>query len=124
MAEKVLIKPKAAEVEFEIFLGDTLEYSFSWLDEALAPLPLSAYTALLQLKLDKTSGTSVVQLTEGAGITLADAKPNISFEVSAAEVLTLQINTPYFYDLQLTSAGGVVTTILTGTIVALQDNSR
>lgn len=124
MAEKVVVKPKAAEVEFQIFLGDTLEYAFSWLDSEGVALPLSAYTALLQVKTDKTSATSVVELTHLSGVSLADAKPNITFSIPATTILNIPVNTPHFYDLQLTSAGGVITTILTGVITAVQDTSR
>lgn len=119
-----LVKPKAPEVNFQIAHGDTLEYAFSWLDQDSVALPLSAYTALMQLKLTKESATSEVELTDGAGVTLTDVKPNISFSVSATQINTLAINTPYFYDLQLTSSGGVVTTILAGTITPVQDTSR
>ncbi len=124
MADKVLITPKAAPVDYQIYSGDTLEAVINWKDAAGDPLPLSAYTALLQVKVDKTSATSVVELTETSGIVLTDTYPNISFTVSAADILLLDIASAYFYDLQLTSAGGVVTTISTGTIVSLQDNSR
>jgi len=119
-----VVKPKAPEVNFEIAHGDTLEYAFSWSDSDGVALPLSAYTALMQLKLTKESATSEVEITHLTGVTLTDAKPNISFTVSATDINSLTINTPYFYDLQLTSAGGVITTILTGTIVPVQDVSR
>lgn len=122
MAVKVL--PKAPEVNFEIAQGDTLEYAFSWSDKDGVAFPLSAYTALMQLKLDKTSATSQVEITHLDNVILTDTKPNISFSVDAADIQALALNTPYFYDLQLTSAGGVVTTILAGNIVAVQDTSR
>lgn len=122
MALKVL--PKAPEVNFEIAQGDTLEYAFSWSDKDGVALPLSAYTALMQLKLDKSTEVSQVEITHLDNITLTDAKPNISFTVYAADIAALTLSIPYFYDLQLTSAGGVVTTILTGNIVAVQDTSR
>lgn len=124
MAEKVVVKPKAAEVEFQIYLGDTLEYAFSWLDSSKAVLPLSAYTALLQLKTEKTAANSVTELTHLDGVNLTDTKPNISLTIPAATILALPVNTPHYYDLELTSAGGTVTTILTGVITTLQDTSR
>lgn len=120
----VTVKPKAPEVNFEIAQGDTLEYAFSWSDKDGVALPLSAYTALMQLKLAKDSATSQVEITHLDNITLADTKPNIAFSIDATDIAGLTLSTPYFYDLQLTSAGGVVTTILQGTIIALQDTSR
>lgn len=117
------VKPKAPEVNFEIAQGDTLEYAFNWAADGVS-LPLSAYTALMQLKLDKTSASFEAEITHLTGVDLTDVTPNISFTVSAAVIGALTLNTPYFYDLQLTSAGGVVTTIITGSITAVQDVSR
>lgn len=124
MGEKIVVKPKAAEVDFQIFLGDTLEYAFSWLDSEKVAIPLSGYTALLQLKTVKTSTSSVAEITHLTGITLTDAKPNISISIDESVIIALPVNTPHFYDLELTSAGGVVTTIITGVITAVQDTSR
>lgn len=103
------------------YRGDTLEFSVQWLDQNQDPIDVTSYTAKLQVR-EKTASPDPpeVELTEIAGITLL-ADGNIEVKFEAADTLFPNLKRSGVYDLELTSPGGDVTTLLSGTIAITDD---
>ena len=82
----------------------------------MTPHSLNGYTARMQIK-DRVGGTVLLSLTSAAdgGITLDDTGKVIEITITAeqAEAITW---TSGVYDLELVSAGGVVTALLEGAV--------
>jgi hypothetical protein len=99
--------------------GATFQRQITWSDPANNPYDLTGYTARMQVRPSKDSPTIIIGLgavTEPKGtITLGGPAGTIDLEISAANTATLTAsNTPYVYDLELVSGGGVVTRVLEG----------
>jgi hypothetical protein len=101
--------------------GDTITESFSMLDDN------TGYTARMQVREYPGHATSLLELTEGAGITLGGLAKTVDVLITPAQSLSLVTALPPdsgTYDIEVTSPGGVVTTIAHGDIVAEGDVSR
>ena len=76
------------------------------------PVDLSTYSAEMQVRANASSSTTIVSLTNGAGITLG-ADGTIALALSATATAAITAGT-YEYDLYIKSAGGVQDYILKG----------
>lgn len=92
--------------------GDTWTRTLTYTVDGAA-VDLSTYTAELEVKASY-SGPTLLSITQASGITLG-ADGSIVLVLSAAQTNTLAVGA-YVYDLQLTSPGGTVGTILQGTM--------
>jgi hypothetical protein len=81
------------------------------------PQPLTGFTARMAIK-DKVGGTQLLRLdtsTTPIRITIDTANSVITLSIAAADTLAITWTTGV-YDLELVSAAGVVTTLLSGTV--------
>lgn len=79
------------------------------------PQDLSVFTAKLQIRANAASGTVILELTQGAGITLDNTGKTITVALTGAQTAALPTSAMR-YDLKLTSAGGVATRLAEGRV--------
>lgn len=92
--------------------GDTHSVLTRYVDSNGAAINLSGYSAKLQVK-ETYDGTALVTLTQLAGLAIDGAAGTITITFTAAQTGALAVGI-YLYDLQITSPGGVVTTLIEG----------
>jgi len=83
-------------------------------DSTGTAINLTGYTAALQLREVADSTTPVLDLVTGDGITITGATGTIQVHADALQTAAIAAGT-YFYDLEITSAGGIVTRLIQGT---------
>jgi len=113
------IKSATAYIDYEEFEGDTLEMVFTWKDSAGDVVPLTGYTAKMDIRSSVTDETALLSLNHMNGITLDDISPNLSVLVTDQQTATLGKG-KYVYDIELTEPSGKVNTLVSGTIVLVQ----
>ena len=104
--------------------GATFELTVTWKDSAGTAINLTGYSARMQVRETYSSSTSIVSLTSGAGITLGGAAGTIAIVVSATTTAALTAPFSGVYDLELVSAGGVVTRLLQGAATVSPEVTR
>jgi hypothetical protein len=87
----------------------------TWNDPSGNPINLTGYSAALQIRTSPLAKTTVLSLTSGSGITLGGTAGTIAIHATNAQTGSIT-NGTYAYDLELTSAGGIVTRLINGTI--------
>lgn len=113
-----------AALDLEIFQGAYWSQQILWEDSDGNPVDLTGYTARMQIRKKVTSADELIQLTTGAGITLALVEDppgtpvyNILLELTATQTAALPA-TPFdhkwYYDLELVPAGGAVRRLAMG----------
>jgi hypothetical protein len=90
---------------------------------AYAPVNLTGYTAALQVRSLPDSPSAVLSLTTGSGITLTALTGQIDVHATALQTAAIDEGT-YYYDLELTSAGGIVTRVAQGQVVVSPEVTR
>lgn len=84
------------------------------------PVDLAGYSARMSIK-DKVGGTELYRLdTDNGRITLDNTSKTIVLLINAADTAALTFKKGV-YDLELESAGGVVTLLLSGDIVVVEE---
>jgi hypothetical protein len=104
--------------------GATFELTVTWKDAAGTAINLTGYSARMQVRETYSSSTSIVSLTSGAGITLGGAAGTIAIVISATTTAALTAPFSGVYDLELVSAGGVVTRLLQGAATVSPEVTR
>lgn len=104
--------------------GATFELTITWKDSAGTAINLSGYTARMQVRETYSSTTPIVSLTNGAGITLGGAAGTIAIVISATTTAALAAPFSGVYDLEIVSAGGVVTRLVQGTATVSAEVTR
>jgi hypothetical protein len=88
------------------------------------PVPLSGYTAQMQIRETIDSTTSIVELTStNGGITINPTDYTITVNISATQTRSFTFPTAV-YSLELTDSGGIVTTFLTGNLTLVSEVTR
>lgn len=88
------------------------------------PQSLASYTARMQIRPTAAdTATPLVSLTDTSGITLSDAAHTITITITAAVTAALTA-TAAVYDLELVSPTGVVTKLISGSIVVLPEVTK
>ncbi len=105
-------------------LRTTFELTITWKDSAGTAINLSGYTARMQVRETYSSTTPIVSLTNGAGITLGGAAGTIAIVISATTTAALAAPFSGVYDLEIVSAGGVVTRLVQGTATVSAEVTR
>ena len=100
--------------DFEAGQGETFDRTVTW-KIADVPVNLTGYTARMQVRKTIRSTATVVSLTSSSGLTLGGSAGTIQIVISATATAALTAG-KYVYDLELVSAGGVVTRVLKGSI--------
>ena len=87
-----------------------------------SPVDLTSYTARMQVRKTPSSSTKVIDLVSPAGITLG-VSGQIGVDISATTMASVSAG-KYRYDLELVSAGGVVTRLLEGVFLVTAEVTR
>lgn len=104
--------------------GATFELTVTWKDSAGTAINLTGYSARMQVRETYSSASTVVSLTNGSGITLGGAAGTIAILISATTTAALTAPFSGVYDLELVSAGGVVTRLLQGAATVTPEVTR
>lgn len=100
-------------------VGDTVQFAVALKDSAGTTINLTGYTAKFQVRKTKSAATPDVSLTHSSGIAITPSTGELVVTVPAATTLSMADATlktySGFHELEITSAGGIVQTILEGT---------
>jgi ketopantoate hydroxymethyltransferase len=103
--------------------GATFQRTVTWKDENGALINLTGYTARLQIRETPDATATIVSLTDSSGLVLGGSAGTIAITISATATAALTI-TRAVYDLELVTAGGIVTRLLEGTVSVTPEVSR
>jgi len=104
--------------------GATFSLSATWKDSTGSAVNLTGYTARMQVRHFKDSTTTLANLTtENNGIVLGAALGTITVTITATATAAMPA-LEAFYDLELQSAGGVVTRLLQGKATISREVTR
>ena len=110
-------------LDFLMPKGSTFSRTLTWKVSGSA-VNLTNYTARMQARTSHISGTAVLTLTtENGKITLGGAAGTITINLTATETAAITQQS-LAYDLELVSAGGVVTRLVEGQIVLTPEVTR
>ena len=112
----------AGSLDFTIEQGATFNLLLTWKIDTV-PVNLTGYTARLQARIDVDEVDTILSLTTGFGITLGGAAGTISLDQTGTQTAVLPAGT-YVYDLELQSAGGVVTRLVQGELLISAEVTR
>jgi len=87
----------------------TIQYK----DSTGAAINLTGYTAAMQFRLSASNVTSLNLTSPSSGITITGSTGTLAIHITAAQSAVLLAAT-YSYELEITSAGGVVTRLIQG----------
>ncbi len=104
--------------------GATFELTITYKDSAGTAINLTGYTARMQVRETYSSSSTVVSLTNGSGITLGGAAGTIAILISATTTAALTAPFSGVYDLEIVTAGGVVTRLLQGAATVSPEVTR
>lgn len=109
-------------LDLELWQGATWSYVLTWEIDGVA-VNLGGYTARLQARETVSDSSTALSISTSSGITLGGSAGTITLSRSATQTAAL---TPgrYYYDLELESAGGVVTRLLEGTLTIYAEVTR
>lgn len=106
----------SAPYNFHVDAGADPTLSIVVSDENDALINLTSYTAHLGIKRNHSDSTEIVALnTGGAGIVLGGASGTLDATLTDTQTTLLGAG-KYFYYLEITSAGGITTRLLSGII--------
>jgi len=114
----------AASYDFEIEQGATLAKSFVWKTSDAVVIPLTSYTARMQIRASVSSPTILLELSTANGlisISPNEGKVTLTVGPTVTSGITWRRGK---YDLELTSPAGVVTRLLYGDITVSQEVTR
>jgi len=107
---------QAGKLNLVIEQGTTFNPVLTYSDSAGTAIDLTGYTARMQIRLKRTSAAFLHELTtENGGITLGGAAGTIALLISATDTTAFTFTTA-IYDLELITAGGIVTRLLQGSV--------
>ena len=110
-------------LDFLMPKGSTFSRTLTWKVSG-SPVNLTNYTARMQARTSHVSGTVVLDLTTAnSKITLGGAAGTITLSLSATDTAAITAQS-LSYDLELVSAGGVVTRLVEGQIVLTPEVTR
>jgi hypothetical protein len=108
-----------SKANLDVVQGDDYVATVSVTNADGSPADISGYTAKAQIRQDVADEARRVDVE----ITTAVASPNVTLTIPHATTQTLTAAS-YVWDLQLTSAGGQITTILAGTVIVTREVTR
>lgn len=101
-----------ATLNLVCYQGASFDYSLTWRTNGTA-VNLTGYSARMQVRESYDSGTAVVSITSGTGITLGGTAGSIILELTPTTTAGVASG-QYVYDLELQTSGGYVTRLLEG----------
>lgn len=102
--------------------GSTFTFNFTVKTNGVA-WNLTSYTARMQVRPTVESTTTLLSLTTGSGITLGGALGTVAITATATQMAAIQSG-KHVYDVELVSAGGVVTRIIEGKFIVKAEVTR
>ena len=91
---------------------------------ATAPVNVTGYTAELQVRSLPSDPTAVLSLsTTNGGISITGASGEFAVHATAAQTTVIDEGT-YYYDIEITSGGGIVTRLAQGQVVVTPEVTR
>lgn len=109
--------------EWPIEQGATFQMDVTWKATDGTPVDLTGSTARMQLRETYDSGSTLVSLTSGSGITLGGTAGTVTIVITAAQTAALPI-VAGVYDLEVESGTGVVTRLLQGVFEVTPEVTR
>lgn len=103
--------------------GSTFDETVEYVDGNDAIIPLTDYSARMQLRSDPESATVALSLTEGSGLTTNGAAGSVRIVISAAASAAMTAGS-YVYDLEVFNVAGNVTRLIQGTITFTREITR
>lgn len=103
--------------------GATWKLSMTYTNSAGSPIDLTNYTARMQARATFETATSVLSLTNGAGIILGGTAGSINLLVAATATALIEAD-QYVYDLEIASASNEVTRVVQGTLIVTPEVTR
>lgn len=113
----------ATRYDLIVDAGATYTDTITFRDSAGALVNLTGYTAAMKIRPTVESSTVSLSLTQASGLTLGGAAGTVLITISAAQSTALDSGN-FVYDLKVTSAGGVATRLVEGTVTVNADVSR
>lgn len=103
-----------AAAEYNIYCdqGSTLSLTLTYKDSTEAPVNLTGYTARMQVRTSYNATDTLLNLTNGSGLTLGGSAGTIAVSVSATTTATLPTGN-FVYDLEIVQ-GSTVTKLIRG----------
>ena len=106
-----------ANWDWNIYRGDTGVLEVGYQEPDGTPVNLTGYSAKLQVRPKPgDSATALLELTHSSGIAINAAAGTLLVTITPAQSVALGAGR-FAYDLQITSAGGIVTTLVGGVLL-------
>lgn len=114
----------AANYNITIEQGATFQFNLIWKDSSGNPIDLTGYTAKMQVRQRYSSEDAALTMSTEAGtIVLGGAAGTINITGPAVDTATITIKQGV-YDVELTSAGGIVTRLIEGCVAVSPEVTR
>ena len=111
-----------AKLDLCLYRSDNFNHQIIWQDAAGDPIDLTDYTAKMQVRKNIGNTTVLMTATDSNGILLGGTAGTVDIQLSPAQ--TNISNQDNVYDLEVTSPAAVVTTLIQGLFVVIQDVTR
>lgn len=113
----------AGKNNFKIEQGATFTFGLVWKDSDGVPVPLTGYTARMQLRYGSYAGAMAIELTtENSGIVINTITSQVTMSISAAQSELLELK-PCVYDLEMVK-GDTVTRLIEGKVTISPEVTR
>lgn len=103
--------------------GATFSLVVTWRDSNGTAINITGYTARMQCRRSVEADETLFSLTDSAGLALGGAAGTITITLTAAQTAAIDA-TSGVYDLELVSAGGVVTRLVEGSVTFSPEVTR
>ena len=114
----------AAQYDFFVEQGATFQKIITWKDADDNPINLTSFTARMQFRRAKRSDDVLYSAnTENGMITLGGAAGTITIDIPAEETEAFGFRRAV-YDLEVESAGGIVTRLIEGSVELSREVTR
>jgi hypothetical protein len=114
----------AGTLDLFIEQGSTFSYTLTLTDNVGAPLDLTGYTARMQIRQAVQAPNALISLTtENGRISITPLTGVIELSIEAEATATLNFQNGV-YDLEIESAGGIVTRIVQGAVTLSREVTR
>lgn len=113
----------AGKYNITIDQGSTFTFQFTIQDGTGTAWNLTSYTARMQIRTAAESTSTLVSLTNSSGITLGGAAGTVTITISATQTAAMPAGR-HVWDIEVVSAGGVVTRILEGKAIVKAEVTR
>ena len=111
----------ATQVDFTRKRGDTYPIALSVTDADNVPVDITGATFLLTVDPSATPTDALANIFQSTGTITNALFGQVEFPISAVNADQLG---QFYYDIQMTSSGGIITTLATGSVTWEQDITK